>query len=130
MALRKERKAVWQPSLHDLLVTVAAPTQVWCGADGQIRPIGAHGVFHADVRVLSSAVVTVDGVEPRAGDGWRLRAGVTHSVGLVRQLDDRGADPTFRIDRRREVARRAGERDAPGRERRRDDDRDDRTGGD
>jgi len=53
------RKKVWQPSLHDLLVTVQAPTQVWCATDGQIRPAGAQGVFHADVRVLSAAILTV-----------------------------------------------------------------------
>ena len=67
------RKEVWQPSLHDLLVAIHAPTQVWCAADGQIRSVGAQGVFHADVRVLSSAVVTVDGREPEptmaASDG-------------------------------------------------------------
>ena len=67
---------MWQPSLHDLLVTVAAPTQVWCAADGQIRPIGAQGIFHADVRVLSAAVVTVDGVEPEPVMAANAAAGV------------------------------------------------------
>ena len=98
------RKEVWQPSLHDLLVSVHAPTQVWCAADGQIRPAGAQGVFHADVRVLAAAVVTVDGVEPEPTMAGDAGAGAVLAVGLVRRLDDRGPDPTFRLDRRREVA--------------------------
>jgi glycogen debranching enzyme len=97
------RKDVWQPSLHDLLVSVQAPTQVWCAEDGQIRRSGAQGVFHADVRVLASSVVTVEGVEPEPVMASDAVAGTVVAVGLVRQLDDPGADPTFRIDRRREV---------------------------
>lgn len=98
------RKKVWQPSLHDLLVTVQAPTQVWCATDGQIRPAGAQGVFHADVRVLSAAILTVDGAEPEPTMAGESGTGATVVVGLVRRLDDRGPDPTFRLDRRREVA--------------------------
>ncbi|HET6531627.1 MAG TPA: glycogen debranching N-terminal domain-containing protein [Actinoplanes sp.] len=62
-----------QPLVHDLVATVAAPTSALSGADGQIRARGVQGVFHADARVLSEAVLRVDGREPEpigyAADG-------------------------------------------------------------
>lgn len=95
--------AVPQPLLHDLLVSVAAPTQVWAGRDGQIRVGGAQGVFHSDVRVLSAAVLTVDGQEPEPISVNAYGANDVGVIGLVRSLDAAGADPTFRVDRRRHV---------------------------
>ena len=53
-----------QPFLHELVACVRAPTCVLSGADGQIRHLGAQGMFHADVRHLAELVVAVDGVEP------------------------------------------------------------------
>ena len=53
-----------QPLLHDLVPTLAAPTSALSGADGQIRESGVQGVFHADARVLSLAVLRLDGREP------------------------------------------------------------------
>jgi len=53
-----------QPLLHDLVPTIAAPTSALSGADGQIRPAGVQGVFHADRRVLSAAVLRLDDREP------------------------------------------------------------------
>ena len=53
-----------QPFLHDLVAVLAAPTQVWSGQDGDLRlvdGVGAHGVLHADVRVLSRVELRVDG---------------------------------------------------------------------
>ncbi len=35
-----------QPWVHDLALVLAAPTQAWSGADGQVRPDGVQG-FHA-----------------------------------------------------------------------------------
>ena len=53
------------PFLHDLVTTFAAPTQVLSDRSGQIgtqgMAVGAQGVLHADVRVLSAIEVTVDG---------------------------------------------------------------------
>jgi glycogen debranching enzyme len=48
-----------QPALHDLVTCLRAPTTVLSGADGQLRGRGAEGVFVADVRVLSTAILTV-----------------------------------------------------------------------
>lgn len=92
-----------QPWLHDLVVALSAPTQVWCGPDGQVSEGGAQGAYHGDVRVLSRAEVTLDGVAPVpvlvTTDG---AAGVI-SVGVARLLGDGGPDPSVRVERRRTV---------------------------
>lgn len=92
-----------QPVLHDLLACVQAPTQVWSGRDGQIRDQGAQGVYHADVRVLSRAVLTLDGAEPEPIRSAAYDASGVGVVALVRSFDVDGPDPTFRVDRRRWV---------------------------
>ncbi|GAB2593552.1 glycogen debranching N-terminal domain-containing protein [Pseudactinotalea suaedae] len=94
-----------QPLLHDRLVCLAAPTQAWSGPDGQIRgTAGIDGVYHADVRVLSSAVLQVDGVEPEPISAATSGAGSVLVSAVARSLDDPGADPTVRVDRWREVS--------------------------
>ena len=55
-----------QPLLHDLVSTVLAPTTALGGPDGQIRPAGVQGLFHADSRALSQVKLEVDGREPEA----------------------------------------------------------------
>lgn len=95
-----------QPLLHDLLVAVAAPTQVWSGADGQVRARGAQGLYEGDVRVLSEAVLTVGGVEPEVVAAGPAGRGAVEVVALVRSLDDDAtADPTLRLRRHRTVGR-------------------------
>ncbi|GAA5180639.1 glycogen debranching N-terminal domain-containing protein [Rugosimonospora acidiphila] len=93
-----------QPMLHDLTVTVRAPVSALSGQDGQIRARGVQGVFYADCRALSEAVLRIDGIEPESVlhtlDG-------PHSawfVALVRGLGDTGPDPTVRVDRLRRMA--------------------------
>ena len=86
-----------QPPLHDLVATVAAPTSALAGADGQIRSIGVQGVFHADARVLSQAVLLLDGREPEAIGHAPVDAGTTRFVALARWLGD------VRIDRVRSL---------------------------
>jgi glycogen debranching enzyme len=93
-----------QPWLHDLVVALAAPTQIWCGLDGQVRASGAQGVYHGDVRALSRAELQVGGREPVAvqvepEDGTSMLA-----VGIARHLGDRIPDPTVRVERRRRVS--------------------------
>ncbi len=53
-----------QPFLHTLSPSVAAPYQLWLGPDGQLRPSGAQGIYLGDTRLLSEAVLCVNGVEP------------------------------------------------------------------
>ncbi|MBE1877291.1 glycogen debranching N-terminal domain-containing protein [Myceligenerans pegani] len=92
-----------QPFLHDLLVTLQAPSQVWSAGDGQVHPNGAQGVYHADVRALSSAVVRVNGVLPESVSAGRTGPGELEAVGLLRMIDTPGADPTVILCRRRTV---------------------------
>lgn len=93
----------YQPLLHDLLAAVQAPTQMWSGRDGQVRPHGAQGVFHGDTRVLSRVVVRVGGAEPEAVSAGPDGVGGAHVVALTRAVDGPGADPTARLDRYRRV---------------------------
>jgi glycogen debranching enzyme len=93
-----------QPLLHDLVPTVAAPTSALACADGQIRASGVQGVFHADARVLSQALLRLDGREPEGIGHAPEGTGTTHFVAVARRLGDRIADPTVRLDRYRHVA--------------------------
>ena len=92
-----------QPLLHDLVATVAAPTAVLSGADGQIRATGVQGMFHADTRVLSEAVLRIDGREPEPVGHAPAGPGGTVFVGLARHPGDPGADPAVRVERTRRV---------------------------
>src|SRR5690606_40517581 len=93
-----------QPLLHDLVVQLRAPSQVWCGSDGEIRPTGVQGIFHGDVRVLSAVELRVGGAEPETiavgerDDGLRVSQ-------LARNLDGAGADPVTRVERHRSLER-------------------------
>ena len=93
-----------QPFLHDLVTCFAAPTVALSGADGQMRAVGAHGVLHADVRVVSQAVLTVDGAEPEPlGHSLGADSGSATFSGVVRSLGAAGADPTLVVERHRVV---------------------------
>ncbi len=92
-----------QPLLHDLLVTLRAPSQVWCSPDGQVHAGGLHGVYHADVRVLSQAVVRVDGALPESVAAGGTGPGTFESSAVLRTIDGPGADPTTLLRRRRTV---------------------------
>jgi glycogen debranching enzyme len=94
---------VVQPFLHDLAVTVSAPSQVWSARDGQIRRTGAQGVYDGDCRVLTRAELTVAGAEPvvvAAGPAGRASLEV---VAVASAVDEPGADPTVRVRRVRVV---------------------------
>ncbi|HET9170783.1 MAG TPA: glycogen debranching N-terminal domain-containing protein [Actinospica sp.] len=95
--------AYQQPWLHDLTVTLAAPTAVLGSGDGQIRDGGVQGVLHSDVRVLSRAELTVAGVEPVALAGGLDGASSARFTAIARTLGDEGPDPTVRVERSRRV---------------------------
>jgi glycogen debranching enzyme len=92
-----------QPALHDLVLTLQAPTVVASGADGQLRGTGAQGLLHADLRALSTAVLTVDDHEPEPVSSARTSPGTARFTGLLRRLGDAVPDPTVRVDRMRTV---------------------------
>jgi glycogen debranching enzyme len=92
-----------QPLVHELVPTVSAPTSVLAGADGQIRASGVQGVFHADTRVLSAALLRLDGREPEALGHAPDGPGTTRFVAVARWLGDQQHDPTVRVERTRRV---------------------------
>ena len=97
-----------QPYLHDLVGLVAAPSQCWSGADGDIAP-DQIGLVHADVRVVRSVRLSVDGATPvllrGTSSGARSRFVSLARNGQVEGID--GPDPTVRLDRVRTLV--AGE---------------------
>ncbi|MFK3980306.1 glycogen debranching N-terminal domain-containing protein [Micromonospora sp. NPDC050397] len=92
-----------QPLLHDLVGVVLAPTSALSTADGQIRPDGVQGVFHADARVLARAELLVDGREPEPISHGTDGPHGARFVALVRWHGDPTPDPTVRIDRIRRM---------------------------
>ncbi|MFI7544609.1 glycogen debranching N-terminal domain-containing protein [Actinoplanes sp. NPDC049599] len=92
-----------QPLLHELVATVAAPTTALAGPDGQIRAEGVQGVFHADRRVLSAALLRLDDREAEPLGHAAAGAGTTRFDSLARWLGGPAPDPAVRIERTRTV---------------------------
>ncbi|HEX2771296.1 MAG TPA: glycogen debranching N-terminal domain-containing protein [Micromonosporaceae bacterium] len=92
-----------QPPLHDLVGAALSPTSMLSRPDGEIRPTGVQGVFHADVRVLSRAELLVDGREPEPLTQTLDGPHGARFVSVVRWLGDPIHDPTVRIDRTRRM---------------------------
>jgi hypothetical protein len=85
-----------QPLLHDAVVALRAPAQVWSGADGSLGGRAIDGVYVSDVRVLRSLTVRIEG---RAGEHIATLsddAATVRFVALHRELDAPGADPDTR----------------------------------
>ena len=103
-----DRRLRLQPPLHELVVVVAAPTCLLSAPSGDVDALGAdstaHGLFHADVRLLSVARLSIGGTTPSPVLGVTDGPGRARFVGLARHLGDAAAaDATVRIDRRRSV---------------------------
>jgi hypothetical protein len=90
-----------QPLLHNELVVLRAPTQVWSAPDGSIGAAAIHGIIHSDVRVVCGVRVRVGGsvaehlvTSGETADAIRIDA-------VLRHLDDATPDPgvRLRIDR-------------------------------
>jgi glycogen debranching enzyme len=96
-----------EPLLHGSVVCLAAPSMSISGYDGQIRARSAggqaraDGVFHRDQRVLSHAVVTVDGVLPEPLGCQMIGADSARFTAIVRSADDVTPDPVLRVERTR-----------------------------
>lgn len=98
-----------QPFLHDLVLLLAAPTQVLSARSGQLHAgtdgTSAEGVLHADVRVLSRIEVEVDGrpgehIATLVGDREATFSWLLRHVGIDLA---RSSDPQLRLDRHRSV---------------------------
>jgi glycogen debranching enzyme len=98
-----------QPFLHDLIIVLAAPTQMLSQRTGEITTSPdrqtVQGVIHADVRVLSHLAVTVNG-EPGEHLATTLqdanRAQFTFLLPIV-GVDALTADPQLRLDQFRRI---------------------------
>lgn len=93
-----------QPLLHDLVSAVAAPSVALSGADGQIRAVGVQGVFCGDRRVLSKALLQIDGREPEPIAAGPDGPGVARFTAVLRWPDSPTADPVCRVERVRHVS--------------------------
>jgi glycogen debranching enzyme len=92
-----------QPFLHDGVVALRAPTQVWSRTDGEVGPGAIDGIYHGDTRFIRTVSMSLTG-----GDVESLGVsthGSSHVVfeGLLRGLDDVSADPKVRLVRERTV---------------------------
>lgn len=97
-----------QPLLHDSMVLLQAPSQAWCDHDGDMGSRAIHGFYHSDVRIIDRLELTVGGVVPECishalEDSLGESAAATY-VALSRNVDDDGADPRVRLDRRRVIS--------------------------
>jgi hypothetical protein len=92
-----------QPWLHDLITVLSAPTMVLSERNGQLRRSGAQGVLHAHSRVLSQAVLEVNGAEPAPISSGLRSAEAALFAGIPRQTATDSADPAMWVTRQRMV---------------------------
>lgn len=86
-----------QPLLHDALTVLRAPTQAWSGADGAMGSSPIDGIYLADVRLVRRLAYTIDGVAPEHIGTASTGADRARLQFLLRDLDDRTADPGVRL---------------------------------
>jgi glycogen debranching enzyme len=96
-----------QPLLHDSVVALRAPAQVWSAADGSIGTgtsgASIEGVYVSDVRVLGALTVTVGGSRGEPIATLHDDASSVRFMTLHRELDAAGADPDTRATLTRTV---------------------------
>ncbi|MBA8794751.1 hypothetical protein FHX74_002370 [Friedmanniella endophytica] len=90
-----------QPLLHDSLVTLTAPMQVWSTQTGEVGGAPIHGYWAGDQRFVSALSVRVGGVVPEPIGLVDAHASRTRFAALLRGLDGVGADPDLRVERER-----------------------------
>ncbi|WP_170116303.1 glycogen debranching N-terminal domain-containing protein [Rathayibacter caricis] len=93
-----------QPLLHEAVVLLRAPSQLWCDETGELGAQPIHGLYHGDVRVLAAASLLVGGLPLEPIAAGRDGASSARFTGLARRLDDASADPRFRVVRTRAVS--------------------------
>jgi glycogen debranching enzyme len=89
--------------VHNLITVLSAPTMVLSEQDGQLRRSGAQGVLHAHARVLSQAVLEINGAEPSAISSGLQSADAALFVSIPRQTAADAADPAIWMTRQRVV---------------------------
>ena len=104
-----------QPGLHRQHCSVAAPTQLWLDPDGRLAgaadppgrrpprsgdsadPAGFTGLLHGDTRMLSRALVRVNGLEPEPATVETEPGGVLRVRGLIRGIPGPTEDPAVEL---------------------------------
>lgn len=89
-----------QPFLHNLTGVFSAPVQAWADPSGQVRDDGAQGIHCGDDRVIRSAVLAVDGLEP----DWvstQVRSGQRVDYLSFVRVKSQVADPLMQLTRTR-----------------------------
>lgn len=86
-----------QPLLHNELVVLRAPTQVWSADDGSIGSAAIHGIAHSDVRVVRGLRMTVGGAPAEHLVTATGSADEVTIESLLRHLDDPLPDPGVRL---------------------------------
>ncbi len=104
-----------QPALHRQHCSVAAPTQLWLDAEGQLGGRGPAdspgaaaadptvtggwftGLLHGDTRMLCRAEVTVNGHAPEPATVESAPGGVLRVRGLVRGIEGPTEDPAVEL---------------------------------
>lgn len=77
-----------QPLLHDAVIALRAPTQVWSARDGDLGAAPVHGVYHGDLRHIRGVRVEVDGARPEWLSTVPADASRVRFDAVLRQLDD------------------------------------------
>ena len=92
-----------QPYLHNMVTAVCAPAMALSGADGQVRPGGAQGLYVNDVRVLSALVLSVGGQEPVSLRRDLVGGAVNEFQALLGGPKEGQPDPRALITRHRQL---------------------------
>jgi glycogen debranching enzyme len=92
-----------QPWLHNLTTVLSAPTMMLSDTGGQLRRAGAQGVLHANSRVLSQAILEINGAEPAPISSGLVSAGTAVFAAIPRQTAKDSADPATWVTRHRTV---------------------------
>ncbi|MBZ4486079.1 amylo-alpha-1,6-glucosidase [Microbacterium sp. cx-55] len=92
-----------QPFLHDALIALRAPTQVWSARTGDLGTAPIHGVYHGDVRHVRLLECACEGSEIEWISAAEEGASDLLFVGLLRGLDGGQPDPRVRLERSRRV---------------------------
>ena len=105
MTLDQEyRTMTLQPLLHDQTVVLRAPTQAWSARTGDLGGGAIDGIYHSDVRIVSSAQLTIGGQQGEHLATVPEGADTVAFVALQRHLDDAWPDPRVRSTRTRSVS--------------------------
>jgi glycogen debranching enzyme len=95
----------FQPFVHDLVTTVAAPSVTLSGPDGQLRGVGAHGFFLGERRMLSVLRLQGFGREPEVIRTQHDADGLFEVIAVMRDGTEPTPDPTLLLSRRRRQTR-------------------------